>query len=377
VFFENQAVNLQNDYLELLKIMGSLSNLFSDSSKPYLPYRITENLFCTCLDAENLARSDCSADAAKNGIGIGIKTFASCSMQKVAEFNRKRSEYASLSDKELILAVSSYRNERINLTKRLHSLSDLLYHYTVRTTGSIAVLECPFQTIRIDSIAIEKQKNPNSIFFNDGLNEYSFNLSKSTLYKKFETTNVIRQIDVSIIADPFALLKELLGEKKHQLIFAPIKEEQPHVFLPLFSTRTQKVPEKSGLNQWNAGGRARHADEVYIPVPQALHRKYPNFFPDRDKNFELRLPNGSVLSAKLCQENSKALMSNPNNALGHWLLREVLQLKEGELVTLELLQNLGMDSAVVYKESDTLFTIDFTTLGSYEHFISHTDEEDD
>jgi len=100
MFFNTQPKQLQNDYLELLSIMGSLSNLFSDSSTPYLPYRVTENLFCMCFDAKNLSRSDCTADASKDGIGIGIKTFIGtsngASMQKVAKFNRKRGEYVGV-----------------------------------------------------------------------------------------------------------------------------------------------------------------------------------------------------------------------------------------------------------------------------------------
>ena len=41
-----------------------------------------------------------------------------------------------------------------------------------------------------------------------------------------------------------------------------------------------------------------------------------------------QIPTGEIFSAKLCQENSKALMTNPNKALSDWLLRKVLQLKE-------------------------------------------------
>lgn len=34
------------EYFSLLELMARLSNLFSDSSIPFLHYRITENLFC-------------------------------------------------------------------------------------------------------------------------------------------------------------------------------------------------------------------------------------------------------------------------------------------------------------------------------------------
>ena len=62
-------------YQKMLGILGSLTNLFSESEVPYLNYRITENLFCRSFNAKNLARADVSADASLNNMGIGIKTF--------------------------------------------------------------------------------------------------------------------------------------------------------------------------------------------------------------------------------------------------------------------------------------------------------------
>ena len=59
------------------------------------------------------------------------------------------------------------------------------------------------------------------------------------------------------------------------------------------------------------------------------YKRFPRFFPPRDTPFDLILPDGKILNAKVCQDNSKALMTNPNLALGDWLLRNVLNLKEG------------------------------------------------
>ena len=68
-------------------------------------------------------------------------------------------------------------------------------------------------------------------------------------------------------------------------------------------------------------------------------------------------------------------MSNPNTALGKWLLRDVLQLKEGELVTIELLNRMGFDSVIVYKDSDTDYRIDVCRTVSYSDELF--DEEND
>lgn len=153
--------------------------------------------------------------------------------------------------------------------------------------------------------------------------------------------NVLLEVPVRILEDPFNEIKKLITEAG--LIFAPIKV-QPRVFLPLYSTRggDKKVPEKSGLNQWNASGRPRDPNEIYIPIPAWLRQKFPNFFPPRDQAFELTLPDRTTMSAKVCQDNSKALMSNPNSALGKWLLRDVLNLSERELLTYDKLQAIGL-----------------------------------
>jgi len=188
----------------------------------------------------------------------------------------------------------------------------------------------------------------------------------------------LHEIDVNIISNPYQLLKDLLGEKKNELVFQPYKKEEEYVFLPLYSMRggTKHVPVASGLNQWNAHGRARNENELYIPIPSYIHQKYPKFFPKREATFKLKLPNGVVLSAKVCQAGSKALMSNPNSDLGEWLLRHVMQVPEGELLTIETLNRLGLDSVIVYKKDDDDFSIDFAETGSYEQFLGGMIEEE-
>ena len=52
-------------YERMLGVIGSLSRLFSESNEPYIQYRVAENLFCKSFLAQNLSRTDCSADASK------------------------------------------------------------------------------------------------------------------------------------------------------------------------------------------------------------------------------------------------------------------------------------------------------------------------
>jgi len=273
------------------------------------------------------------------------------------------------------LGRKKLRNERIDTTKRIFGLDDIIYHCITRQVGKILVYETPTPLISIAGIK-DLKVNGNTIQFTDPSAEYSFNVAKSTLYKRFVTPdNGFLEVPVRILEDPFDQIEKLISETG--IIFAPIRV-YPHVFLPLYSMRggTKNVPDKSGLNQWNASGRPRDPNEIYIPIPAWIHRKFPNFFPARDQAFELTLPDRKVLSAKVCQDNSKALMSNPNSALGQWLLRDVMNLKERELLTYEKLQAIGLDTAVIYKIDNETFDIDFTRIGSYEKFLNDNNEEE-
>jgi hypothetical protein len=378
MFIENQPTDKKSQYERLLRAVGSLSRLFSEAPEPYIAYRAAENLFCKAFEAENLSRSDASADASKDRLGFGIKTFLyknGKSFEKIAEFNSDHALFRSLDAEAKIRKIAELRNERITTTKRIFGLDDIIYHCVTRQVGKILVYETPAPLIEIDRITGLKVSG-NTIQFSDPHEEYSFSVPKSTLYKRFVTPeSVLIDMPVRILEDPFDHLEKLITEAG--IIFAPIKV-QPHVFLPLYSMRggVKKVPDKSGLNQWNAAGRPRDPNEIYIPIPAWIHRKFPNFFPPRDQAFELTLPDRKVLSAKVCQDNSKALMSNPNSALGQWLLRDVLNLREREPLTYDKLQAIGLDTVVIYKVDDETYDIDFTRIGSYEKFLSENGERD-
>lgn len=353
-------ITLQNEakkkyYFKMLQAVGSLSRLFSDSPQPYLYYRVAENLFCKSFEAENLSRSDLSADASINNMGIGLKTFLKGSgrkMEKVAEFNSDSVSLRILSPEQQIVEIARLRNMRIEATKNIYGLDKMIYHSIVRNNGKMEVIEEIMYTIDLTSLN-NISVNDKSLKFSDVHNDYSFNISKSTLMKRFEVQNVLMEVPIEILDDPFILLEDLFEhEKDLGLVFKPISESEDHVFLPLYSVRDGKeVPERSGLNQWNAAGRERNLNEVYMPIPAWIHRRFAGFFPDRDTEFNLHLPDKRVLSAKICQEGGKALMTNPNEALGQWILRDVLKLEEGELLTYKKLQDVGLDAVVVYKIS--------------------------
>lgn len=365
-------------YKKYLKLLCSLSRLFSESEIPYLHYRLAENIFCKAFQAENLARADIAFDAILNQTGIGIKTFTlkrKQSLRKIAEFNKMSDEILKKDSViEKVNLISYLRNNRIDFATRTYDINTKIYHCITRKRSMVRIFEEKYSPInhkKINPKSIEVRKN-NIIKFNDDLNEYSYNISKSTLYKNFYLPSNPIEIDISIINDPIEHIMKAFSSKEFD-IFNPSKPGKDFIFLPLYSTRLSSkekkvVAKKSGLNQWNAGGRKRDISEVYIPIPIIIHKKFPDFFPPHDSPFKLHLPTKNHLLAKVCQQNRKALMTKPNNALSDWLLRKVLDLKEGKLLNYEKLKIMGIDSVKITKSDESNYHIEFSKIGSYGKF---------
>ena len=92
-FISKQPKQKFKEYERLLKIAGSLSRINSDDKIPLLYFMTAETIFCLVFEADNISKSNISADAKKANIGIGIKTFHEKngkSFQKIAEFNKSR-----------------------------------------------------------------------------------------------------------------------------------------------------------------------------------------------------------------------------------------------------------------------------------------------
>jgi hypothetical protein len=228
-------------------------------------------------------------------------------------------------------------------------------------------------------------------YFTDGQGFYTFNTSKNTLFKKFDISqgNNSPLIELETINNIFEEIIRWSRSRATGAIPAPIqnleylitpkKPTRPFVILPLYSSEAKgpKVYPKSGINQWNAGGRKRKFGEAYIPVPSSIHEDNPGFFPSRDTTFQLKLPNGNTVLASICQDAGKALMSNPNDQLCEWLFRTIdinfEQTKFQRMVqstpyTYEDLLSIGKDSVRVFKNDDDSFEIEFMPVGSYEKF---------
>lgn len=412
-------------YATLIKAAASLSWLYSENDVAYIDSRLIERIFISASSARDLARADRSFDAiCGDTAGVGIKTFLGrikansgrgANREKVAEFTKlaREGKFANLGGKALATSVSAARNLRVSSDANEHGIqiSESFYHCFVRTTVGGVVHEEPYSLIDIEkirptnSIGIELDhwpKKTGSVYFTDGLSQYSFSISKNVLFKRFEFDVAKRPIPLTVDKRIFERLPLLFVEQGSAVLTgsddpatrggeAPSMSERPgvdFVILPLYSTKYDKkqVPEKSGINQWNAGGRPRTFGEAYIPIPAQIHSLCPGFFPPRDRSFTLRLPTG-VHRGKVCQDGSKALMTDPNRALGFWILSVLdpsMSPSDFDKPPQRLrhfdyddLLAIGKDSVRVTKTaSGTSMTlsIEFAEIGAYEDFIEDLGE---
>jgi len=366
----------KEEYISQLKLIGSLSKLFSESNKPYLYYRIAENIYSKTLNASNVGRSDIAIDAVIGKTGVGLKTFTGhpnkLSYQKIAEFNSHRPELESIltnsNPKKFVVRLSELRNGRLDLAINLHKLDNLIYHLVVRDEHKFSIVEETMHHIDISTIKNIKNTNKR-VTFSDKNGTYKFVKSKSTLYKQFNESNPSYSFSVDVLDDPIDSLYKILSSFSEKEGEAP--ETYESIILPLYSTRPGKdygeVLDKSGLNLWNAAGRKRNRFEVYIPVPSWIHASYNGFFPKKDTTFKAILPDNKIISMKICQEGGKALMSNPNSELGKWLITEILKIPERTLITKKMLGEAGIDSVEVTKK-DATYHLELKSIGSFESF---------
>ena len=250
------------------------------------------------------------------------------------------------------------------------------------------------------------------VYFKDSRNTYAYNRSKNTLYKTFDLGDLLtgQAIDVTQIADPYALLLQLdqLGttgsitsrgteavtEALTSVSPTVVQDPRPYVVLPLFSVSKYDrygkyfVEQASGLNQWNAGGRARKFGEAYLSIPKWIHHQFPGFFPPRNVTMQVKLPNNQVITAKVCQDGNKALMSKHNADLMEWLFSMIdggleeakqrfnpLTPAKNRPYTYDDLLAIRKDAVAVLKNEDGTFSIEVMPLGSYEYFKTYFDND--
>lgn len=228
-------------------------------------------------------------------------------------------------------------------------------------------------------------------------------LMNSKLEKQLKKNIVLlKNIQEQLIESDHAILTI---KKKTKLLLEQIKDfknqelvderEIEDAYLPLYSYKNKNVELKSGLNAWNAAPKNKNSKlkrpeaEVYIPVPKEFCKRFPFWFDKKvdlreygryrsitgesSYRFNLHLPNGQVMPAFIGQQGFKGLQTDPQSALGKWLLYDVLKLSKGEIATRIALNEAGVDSVRLWHEnsSNKDVWIDVAPLNSFEQFIGN------
>lgn len=400
-------------YSKYLAAVGSLTELFSDSDRPLINSRAAERLFVYLSGARDLSRKDNSFDACLGKAGVGIKTFTassleSASLQKIAEFSNAsdRNQLGGLNPKRLAMEVSMRRNLRLS-SHAVQSGIDInqsYYHCIVRIPGGIVILETELRLIDTKNIKPldskgralrdwpKSVKQNSSIVFTDGFHTYSYHPGKNVLMMRFDLKAgfVSSLVTVRPIPDIFNhLLKQAPSLRSLKSDSSGIRvvslreaidpvQQTRSLVLPLYSSKSGQIPQKSGLNQWLATGRKRSFGEAYISIPSIVRDVAPEFFPPKDESFLLDLPNNQKLSVKICQQGGKALMSNPNSDLGTWLMTAVdgslevakKRFSEGVAYRRDDLDRLGSDCLTIIRTPDPyVYEANFGKIGDFESFI--------
>lgn len=420
--WEQYSKEQRNEYIKFLQVYGALTNLFRQKQGdliPYLDSKFQETVFAKTFNGINVDIGNTPHDVlsifGEKRVGIGLKTWMSSkpSFQKVMQLKRYQQEINEIQDdiEAVAFKISEIKNEKmLSDYERLGLVeSNNIYHYITRDKGRFTVNECAYPLIDTNNLK-DFSQSAKSFFWSDGNKDYKYTFGDSQIWQKFDSAKygslILNQFDVDIIQDPFEFLMrsylQLIDSKK------TIEPEIVEAYLPLYSYKTKEVEDKSGLNAWRGAPKSkgsnipRPLNEVYIPIPRDFHKKNPDFFvknifefekvrnnydgPKMQKpeiRFHLELPNGKRIPSLVTQENMKSLQSGSNiekdengkrygqNALGQWLLIDVLGLKERKKVTRDWLQLKGTDSVRLWRKKDdySIINIDFATSGSFEAFM--------
>lgn len=421
--WEKFTCEQREEYIKFLQVYGALSNLFRQKQGdliPYLDSKFQETVFAKIFKSQNVDIGNTPHDVlsvfGNIRIGIGLKTWMGSkpSFQKVMQLKRYQNDINQYRNDlhSMAYRISEIKNEKMRGDyKRLGLTEDKnIYHYVTRDKGLFTINETAYPLIEVNNLK-DINATSSALSWSDGNKDYRYTFGDSQIHQKFDSKKysslVLKQFDVKIIEDPFEfLLKayfDIIENSK------PVKLDIVEAYLPLYSYQSKEVEDKSGLNAWNGASKKKGSDklrplnEVYIPIPKEFHSKHPDFFVknifeiikereiyknDKQKRpelrFRLKLPNGVEIPALITGDNMKNFQSGSKterdengkkygqDALGQWLLIEVLGLKERKKVTLEWLQMKGTDSVRLWRnKGDYLnINIDFAPVGSFEAFMN-------
>lgn len=408
----------QEDYEDYLRMYGALSALFnqksSETGAPYLDSKFQETIYARCFKSEDVdignTPHDIRSKFGSENIGIGLKTWLSSkpSYQKVMQLKRYRTQIEPYQKQpeELAHVVSKIKNQRlITDYKRLGLNEDTnIYHYVTRDAGKMLLSETSYPLVDMNRLKPGKLTTK-SFTFSDGIKEYKYTFGDCEIWMRFspedKNTTLLDTLDINIIDDPFAFLKNAF--KKEKGVYAPAKPKYDYLYLPLYSYKSKTVLKSSGLNSWNglpkskSSSTVRPKGEAYIPIPKELWKKCPYWVDPKinmadyayykrmtgesSVQINLHMPDGKIFPARFTQQGFKSLQTKPQSILGSWILnvlgitdpqRKQYDQPATNIVTMKLLQQVGFDSLKLWHEDPSKpreIWIDFAEYGSFERFM--------
>ena len=422
--WEKYSNEERQEYIKFLQLYGALTNLFRQKKGdliPHLDSKYQETIFAKSFNGKNVDIGNTPHDILSvfgdKRVGIGLKTWmhSKPSFQKVMQLKKYQDEINvhKNNPEDLAYKISEIRNEKVSSDyERLGLLeNDNIYHYVTRDKGSFTINECAYPLIDLKKLA-DFNKQDKSFSWSDGNKDYKYTFGDSQIWQRFDVSKynsiLLETFEIKIIEDPFSFLLGAYTE----LINKPtaVHKETIEAYLPLYSFKSKEVEEKSGLNAWRAAPKNKNSNiprplnEVYIPIPKEFHKFNPSFFNEDilsiidirnqlkgtnqvkpEVRFHLILPNGKKIPALLTGDNMKNFQSGSNteedengkrfgqNALGQWLLVNVLGLKERKKVTREWLIKKGTDSIRLWRKKGDYSTIniDFAPVGAFEAYMNN------
>lgn len=422
--WERYSKEQQEEYKDFLSMYGALSAMFnqksSETGAPYLDSKFQETIYARSFESEdvdigNTPHDIMSVFGENEKVGIGIKTWLNSapSYQKVMQLKRYKNEIdpfnSEKTKEELAYKIATIKNDRLRTDYKRLGLPDQgnIYHYVTRDKGMVKLQETDYPLVDLDTLK-PGDLTATSFSFSDRYKQYRYTFGDSQIWMRFGENGdfeLLDTINIEILDDPFAFLKDAFTSKKGVLVpnVTNKLKAKDYIYLPLYSYRKKEVLESSGLNAWNGKPKSKDSQtvrpkgEAYIPIPKILWEKCPTWF---DKNvdmrdydgykkktgknsytFKLHMPDGKVFDALVGQAGFKALQTNPQSVLGKWILdvigidnpqRERYDKPAEKVVTMDLLWKKGFDSVKLWHEDPNNpqdVWIDFADIGAFERFM--------
>ncbi len=244
----------------------------------------------------------------------------------------------------------------INLNKPIHSKTYVWFNEHEPIKGFLGSANYSINGFSCRQGEAMTEDNPQEIF-----NYYNYMLNHSMSCLSNDVHRVFSFSDISISRnhmENIALNRQNINIQ--DLSFENLQEGIDYVRLSLVTDKKGplRVPEKSGLNWGQRPEYNREPNQAYIAIPSTIQKL--DFFPERGTPFIVYTDDNQFLDCVRAQENGKGLHTYRNNSIIGEYFRRRLNVRLGDMVRLEDLDNYGRRDLIIYKIDDENYYMDFS-----------------